>query len=52
MNANGRPTADPKIQTIHVRLNQDAYDWLKMESENTGRSVTEIVREMILAKMP
>lgn len=43
----GRPTTDPKVNTIRIRLNDDMNQWLFRTSENRGITVSQLMREIV-----
>lgn len=47
----GRPTADPKGTSIRVRVNEEMKDWLFKISEKEKKSVSQIIRDLILKSM-
>lgn len=47
----GRPTADHKNNPIRVRLNDEMREWIEKKSEITGRTISQIIRDMIEHEM-
>lgn len=47
----GRPTSDPKVESIRVRVNDDMKDWLYGMSKRKCKSVSQIIRDLILNEM-
>ena len=43
----GRPTTDPKVNTLRIRLNDDMNQWLFKISENRGITVSQLMREIV-----
>lgn len=43
----GRPTTDPKGDSIRLRVNDDMREWLFKKSEKEKKSVSEIIRDLI-----
>lgn len=43
----GRPTTDPKGDSIRVRVNDDMRILLEKESKQTGQSISQIIRDLI-----
>lgn len=43
----GRPTTDPKVNTLRIRLNDDMNQWLFRTSENRGITVSQLMREIV-----
>lgn len=43
----GRPTSDPKGESIRIRLSASMHDFVIRKSASTGKSVSEIFREYI-----
>lgn len=43
----GRPTTDPKRETVKVRINDDMSEWLERESSKAGKTVSELIRDGI-----
>ena len=46
-----RTTNDPKGDSIRVRLNDDMREYLVSKSRKTGKSMSDIVRDMIVRDM-
>lgn len=47
----GRPTTDPKPNRVIVRLNDDMVEWIEKKSELTGKTISQIIRDMIENEM-
>lgn len=47
----GRPTADHKNNPIRVRLNDEMREWIEKKTEITGRTISQIIRDMIEHEM-
>lgn len=47
----GRPTTDPKGESMRVRLNTEMKQWLFKQSEKTGISVSQIIRDSVYRTM-
>lgn len=47
----GRPTTDPKGDSIRVRLNEDMKEWLFKKSEREKKTVSQIIRDLIVKDM-
>lgn len=47
----GRPTLDPKPQTVKLRLNDAMRDWVEQCSDREGISMSEYIRELIRRDM-
>lgn len=43
----GRPTADPKGESVRIRINADTRNRLDKISLQTGESISEIIRKAI-----
>ena len=43
----GRPTSDPKTQTLKIRISDTDVQKLDFVSEKTGKSKAEIIRQGI-----
>lgn len=43
----GRPTADPKDESLRVRINADTRNRLNEISSQSGESISEIIRKAI-----
>ena len=43
----GRPTTDPKVNTLRIRLNDEMNKWLFRTSENRGITVSQLMREIV-----
>ena len=43
----GRPTTDPKGDSIRVRVSDDMRILLEKESKQTGQSISQIIRNLI-----
>lgn len=43
----GRPTTDPKVNTLRIRLNDEMNQWLFRTSENKGITVSQLMREIV-----
>lgn len=43
----GRPTTDPKVNTLRIRLNDEMNQWLFKMSENRGITVSQLMREIV-----
>lgn len=46
-----RTTNDPKGDSIRVRLNDDMREYLVSKSRRSGKSMSDIVRDMIVRDM-
>lgn len=44
----GRPTTDPKGDSIRVRVNDDMRMLLEKESLRSGKSISQIIRDLIM----
>ena len=47
--AKGRPTTDPKGDSIRVRVNDDMRILLEKESLRSGKSISQIIRDLIMS---
>ena len=47
----GRPTTDPKVNTLRIRLNDEMNQWLFKTSEYRGITVSQLIREIVGAAM-
>lgn len=47
--AKGRPTTDPKGDSIRVRVNDDMRMLLEKESLRSGKSISQIIRDLIMS---
>lgn len=47
----GRPTSDHKNNPIRVRLNDEMREWIENKSMTTGRTISQIIRDMIGCEM-
>lgn len=47
----GRPTTDPKPNRVIVRLNDDMVEWIKKKSESTGKTISQLIRDMFEREM-
>ena len=47
----GRPTSDHKNNPIRVRLNNEMRGWIEEESTITGRTISQLIRDMIKREM-
>ena len=45
----GRPTTDPKGDSIRVRVNDDMRMLLEKESLRSGESISQIIRDLIMS---
>lgn len=45
--AKGRTTTDPKGDSIRVRVNDDMRILLEKESLHSGKSISQIIRDLI-----
>ena len=43
----GRPTTDPKVNTLRIRLNDEMNQWLFRTSEGRGITVSQLMREIV-----
>ena len=43
----GRPTTDPKGESIRIRINDDMRKHLEKKSFQTGQSISQIIRNLI-----
>ena len=43
----GRPTTDPKVNTLRIRLNDEMNKWLFRTSENRDITVSQLMREIV-----
>lgn len=43
----GRPTIDPKGESLRVRINKDTRNKLNEISSQTGENISEIIRKAI-----
>ena len=47
----GRPTSDHKNNPIRVRLNDEMREWIEEKSTITGRTISQLIRDMIEREM-
>ena len=47
----GRPTSDHKNNPIRVRLNNEMREWIEEKSTITGRTISQLIRDMIEREM-
>lgn len=47
----GRPTSDPKGNSIRVRVNDETKHWLYNKANLEGKTVSEYVRDLIQRDM-
>lgn len=47
----GRPTSDPKSESIRVRLNDKMKNHLFEKSQREGKTVSQIIRDLIITDM-
>lgn len=47
----GRPTLDHKNNPIRIRLNDEMKEWVEIESNKTGKTISQIIRDMITKEM-
>ncbi len=47
----GRPTIDPKGESIRVRVNEEMKNWLFKNSQKEKKSVSQIIRDLIIDSM-
>lgn len=47
----GRPTSDHKNNPIRVRLNDEMREWIEEKSTITGRTISQLIRDMIEHEM-
>ena len=45
----GRPTTDPKGDSIRVRVNDDMRMLLEKESLRSGKIISQIIRDLIMS---
>lgn len=45
--SHGRPTTDPKGESIRIRINDDMRKRLENKSSRTGQSISQIIRDLI-----
>ncbi len=45
--SHGRPTTDPKGESIRIRINDDMRKRLENKSSQTGQSISQIIRDLI-----
>ena len=43
----GRPTTDPKVNTIRIRLNDEMNQWLFKTAESRDITVSQLMREIV-----
>ena len=43
----GRPTTDPKVNTLRIRLNDEMNQWLFRTSESRSITVSQLMREIV-----
>lgn len=43
----GRPTTDPKINTLRIRLNDEMNQWLSHTAGIRGITVSQLMREIV-----
>ena len=47
MNNLGRPTTDPKQQTVKLRLNDDMREFIEAVADHNGITMSEYIRRLI-----
>lgn len=47
----GRPTTDPKGESIRIRLNEEMKQWIFRKSLKDGITVSQIIRDLVDAEM-
>lgn len=47
----GRPTSDPKGNSIRIRLNEEMREYLFKKSEKEKKTVSQIIRDIIARDM-
>ena len=47
----GRPTTDHKNNPIRVRLNDEMREWIEGKSTITGKTISQLIRDMIEHEM-
>lgn len=47
----GRPTSDPKIESIRVRLNEEMKNHLFTKSRKENKTVSQIIRDLVIKDM-
>lgn len=47
----GRPTTDHKNSPIRVRLNDEMREWIEKKSESTGKTISQLIRDMFEKEM-
>lgn len=47
----GRPTVDHKNNPIRVRLNDEMREWIEGKSTITGKTISQLIRDMIEHEM-
>lgn len=47
----GRPTSNPKGESIRIRITDDTRAKLERESFQTGLSISQIIRNLITQKL-
>ena len=47
----GRPTSDHKNNPTRVRLNNEMREWIEEKSRMTGRTISQLIRDMIEREM-
>lgn len=47
----GRPTTDSKPNRVIVRLNDDMMEWIEKKSESTGKTISQLIRDMFEREM-
>lgn len=43
----GRPTTDPKVNTLRIRLNDEMNRWLFLAAGTRGITVSQLMREIV-----
>ena len=46
-----RTTTDKKDNVIRIRINDDMSRWLNRRSSITGKSISQIIRDMIMKEV-
>ena len=47
----GRPTLDHKNNPIRIRLNDEMKEWVETKSNKTGKTISQIIRDIITKEM-
>lgn len=47
----GRPTSDPKGNSIRIRLNEEMREYLFKKSEKEKKTISQVIRDIIAIDM-